>query len=51
MISELTKLGIAVKIIPRITFPYKDPNGIYHTVASATDIKKIHKKLDLEHLL
>lgn len=50
-LSELARLGMTVKIIPRIAFPYKDPTGIYHTVNSATDIKKIHKELGLEHLL
>lgn len=50
-LSELARIGITVSIIPRIRFPYKDPTGIYHEISSATDIKHIHKKLGLEHLL
>ena len=50
-LDDLRTESFDVKIVPRISFPYRAPNGLYYTVRSATDIKKIHRELGLEHLL
>ncbi len=50
-LEDLGRESFNVKIVPRITFPYRAPNGLYYPVNSATDIKRIHRELGLDHLL
>jgi len=50
-LKELKELGVKLKICERISFQYRAPNGIYYKANSASDIRAIHKNLNLENLL
>lgn len=42
---ELRSLGFHLRVIDKVRFFYKAPNGFYYLVKSATEIIKIHKQL------
>lgn len=46
-IQRLGALGFKVKLVGRFTFYYRAPDGLYYRVSSATEIKKIHQKLEV----
>lgn len=46
-LHALKKYGIHVNFIERITFSYKTPDGKNHRVSSATQIRKLHRSLNV----
>ena len=47
-VKDLKDLGFKIKIVEKKPFYYKAPDGFYYLVSSATEIRNIHKKLDIE---
>ncbi len=46
-IKKLEALGFKVKIVKRKPFLYEAPDSKYYPVSSATEIKKIHERLEI----
>ncbi len=44
-VKELSALGFAIKIIPRVSFIYRAPDGQDYSLASASEIKALHEQL------
>lgn len=45
-VADLEKLGFNLRIVDKIPFYYKAPDGLYYLVQSATEIKTIHRRLE-----
>jgi nicotinamide mononucleotide adenylyltransferase len=46
-LTRLKELGFTVKTVKRKSFFYKAPDGLYYSVSSAREIKKIHEQLKI----
>jgi len=44
-VRKLGELGVMVEIVPRESFYYKAPDGLYYLVSSSSEIKALHRKL------
>ena len=46
-LEAMRNLGFQIRTVARNSFEYEDPNGRVHTVSSATEIREIHRCLEL----